>query len=177
MRKLLLVLLITAFIIFVAGNSQAGTTTSDLTIRASVDVTCILSGTILDVGAYTGEAISIGGLVNVQCTGGTEYTMSYDEGQYFSAPTRRMMMEGGTDYLTYELRCGEGPFGSEADEGDCGNGGTTGNLVPDTGPWTSTGIVEAWEVTAFVPAGQFISAGEYFDTVTITLDFTPPAGP
>jgi spore coat protein U-like protein len=178
MRKLVFVLLIPAFIIFVAGNAQADTKTTDLVIMADVNVTCILGGSTINLGTYTGDAISVVGTVGVQCTAGTIYTLSFGEGLYFGlieGSGRNMYSEEmePPSYLPYSLMCTDFP-GQEADfANECGNGTTIGTVVP-VGGYTSTGTPESWQVEAQVAGGFYVPAGHYSDTVVITLDFTPP---
>jgi spore coat protein U-like protein len=136
----------------------------DLTVHASVEDSCVITGAALDFGVYdtiTRSAISQQANLTVACTRGAVATISLDEGANAAsgsvpgAPLRRLVDGAGTHFLSYSLF-------SDPTRQD---------------PWTSTGIEydaatsdpEAQTVYGRLEAGQDVVTGDYNDTVLATI--------
>jgi spore coat protein U-like protein len=154
-----------AFLGSVALTSVAAADDSDdLTVHASVEDSCVITGAALDFGVYdtiTRAAVPGQADLTVACTRGAIATITLDEGanentgSLPTAPLRRLVDGAGTHFLSYSLY-------SDA-------------LFQDA--WTTTGVgytalssdPEAQTVFGRVESGQDVVTGDYNDTVLATI--------
>lgn len=166
MKKILFLTIIAALCLLYNGNAMAATASSTLNVTASAAVTCLIGGATLDFGEYTGSGLAASTSFNVQCANGTPYSITYGDGQNYNSGRR---MFGGDQqtpgYLEYFITCLDSLSGQGGQE--CGDGTTYGISSADTGD----GTVQSWTIEGQIFGGQFVSAGNYGDSVTITITY------
>jgi spore coat protein U-like protein len=143
-----------------AGPAVGSTDTGTLTVTATVNSNCSLSGGTLAFGTYTaGQTSNLdaqGAINYVNCPAGN-LVFELDNGANANGSQRRM--KSGNNFLNYEIyktgtrntRWGSGP-----------DAVTIQLLQPGSG---------SVPVYGRIPAGQAVPPGNYSDTVTITLRF------
>ncbi|RNF84913.1 Csu type fimbrial protein [Montanilutibacter psychrotolerans] len=158
------VLLATAALYVPAAHAQTATTTFDVTI--TIQSSCTVNtpaATDVAFGTHpsTDTNIDAAGQLNVNCTPGTDYTISLDEGLNAGGGgvAARAMINGGTDLVPYQLY---------TDSGRTDIWGET--IGTDTVAGTGTGAVQAYQVYGRVPSAGF-PADSYSDTVTATVTY------
>jgi spore coat protein U-like protein len=162
-------ILITLFAVLFSQFTAAATATGTLSVTASVANTCTVGtgSNLLAFGAYTGAVNNTNGSFQVTCTAGGSYSTALNIGTGSGASfTNRVLTNptpaGTLNYNIYTTA------GRTVVWGD-GTGATA--VVPGTG----TGAVQTVTVFGQIPAGQTatVTPGNYTDTVTITVTFTP----
>lgn len=143
---------------------QAATATDQFQVTANVTATCTITANDLSFGAYdptVATPTDAASTISVQCTNGAGYNVGLDAGLFAGATvtTRRMT---GTDAagLSYEL------YRNSTRTNNWGN--TVGT---DTEPGTGTGASQSLTVYGRIPAGQWVQAGSYADTITATVTY------
>jgi spore coat protein U-like protein len=140
--------------VLAAGRADAATTSSNLTVTATVNRVCTIGSATLAFPAYSPE--SGVGLTSqplaVRCNKGFAPSIALGQGQSFSG-TRRM--SNGTDQLGYTLQLR--------------SGSSTGETVTTSAAGASGDIAVSVEGT--IPASQWVSEGSYQDVVTMTVTF------
>ncbi len=145
----------------VSVDSRADTNTANLTVSATVVANCLISTSPVAFGEYdpisvnAAAAIDVTGAVLTTCTTGSSPTITLGDGANYDAGRR--MVNGGTNYLSYELY-------------------TTN--ARDT-VWSSTGVAtpapdgtqKSNTVYGRLPGGQNMPVGAYTDTVLATVTF------
>lgn len=151
-----------------ASLADAGTSTADLGVSATVINNCaIVASSSVAFGAYdplAGSPLDATGALTVACTAGSSATIMLGQGVYHTlgstdaAPARQMSY--GTSMLAYELYS------------DSPGGTVWGNTLATGLLYDSTSSV-AQNVTVFgrIPSGQGVPAGDYSDTVVATISF------
>ncbi|MCL6609822.1 MAG: spore coat U domain-containing protein [Geminicoccaceae bacterium] len=143
-----------------ARPAVGSTDTGTLTVTATVNSNCSLSGGTLAFGTYTAGQTSdldVQGAINyVNCPAGT-LVFELDNGANASGSQRRM--RSGNNFLNYEIfrtstRNSQWRTGADAVQVQL--------LQPGNG---------SVPVYGRIPAGQAVPPGNYSDTVTITLRF------
>lgn len=140
--------------------AEAGTDTGTLSVTATVTSNCSLSGGTLAFGTYvSGQTtnLDVQGSINyVNCAPGN-ITFELDNGANANGTQRRM--RSGNNFLNYEIhrtsarnsRWGTGQDAVQIQILQAGNGSVA--------------------VYGRIPAGQTVPAGNYSDTVTVTMTF------
>jgi spore coat protein U-like protein len=152
---------------FASGSAQAATATTTFNVRITITAACDISTTAptdVNFGTQpsTATAVDNQGALNVNCTPGSPYTISLDNGQNGTdANTRKM--SSGTAQVPYQLyrnatRTAADIWGSTT--------GTGGNVYAGTG----TGTVQTVPVYGRVPSANF-AAGSYADVITATITY------
>lgn len=167
MRKLLIIALSFALCLSLSpAVSVAGSSLGNMYVSATVDVTCVMNVGSMDFGQYSGSNLIANSTIEVQCSDGTSYTLNFGAGNNNpSNDMRRMALEGMGDLLEYTLNCPQEP-GFDAEE-PCGDG-VVGGINP---AGVGTGSVQTFTIQGYVPSGQFVSSGDYYDNVQVTLTF------
>jgi len=161
MRKLSLVLC-TAAGLALSAHSAAQTATGSFNVTATVQATCqVLNTNDLDFGAYdplAGTDLTGSTTFQVRCTRNAGNFIALSEGANGDATSclGRAMNGPGADDLAYDLLNGATPWGCGASQ------------VAYTAAVNSP---VDFTVNGSIPAGQFVQAGAYSDTITITVDF------
>lgn len=157
-------------VVLLSPIALAATATGTLSVTASVANSCTVGtgSNSLAFGAYTGAVNNTNGSFQVTCTVGGTYSTALNVGSGSGASfvTGRVLTNptpAGT--LLYNIYTTAGRTTVWGD----GSGATA--VVPGTG----TGAVQTITVFGQIPAGQTttVTPGNYTDTVTITVTFTP----
>jgi spore coat protein U-like protein len=162
MKRLLLSLaMVTLAIVWVSSRALAATTTTTFAVTATVVATCNVSASPLAFGSYSAVALSGTTTVQATCSTAAPYNIGLNAGTATGATvtTRKMTGPGGA-LLNYGLF---------QDSGHATNWGNT--VGTDTVASTGTGAAQSFTVFGQIPASQFVQAGSYSDTITVTLTF------
>lgn len=143
-------------------GAHAGTASATLSVTASVASACSLSSNAVSFGnfaATTNAPTETYGYVNVNCSSGSVYTISLDNGKDFNGTLRQMDGSILGNKLAYNL-CSDGyacnhPWGTGAANGVTGTG---------------SGYNQSYPVYGTIAAGTYPS-DTYSDTVNILLNF------
>ena len=158
------VLAVVAILVVSPGWVLAGVATQSLPVSATVPNDCAFSGgaatlnfgSYSPIGANATSNLDATGSFNISCTAGTTGSIALDLGSNASGATRRM--SSGTNFLNYEIYTDSG----------------------HTTVWNNVNLVNYTAVSSApvtqtiygsVPGGQNVGAGNYTDTVTITVTF------
>lgn len=143
--------------------AQTDTTTFDVTIE--IESSCSIdtpAATDVDFStvASTATDVTATGQLNVNCTPGTSYTVSLDEGSNAGGGgIAARNMASGVNLVAYQLYS------------DAGLTQVWGETIgTDTVAGTGTGAVQALSVYGEVPSANS-PAGTYTDTITATITF------
>ena len=152
----------------VAPAAIAGTDIDDLTVTATVQDSCIITGGTLAFGVYdtvSGAAVDASMAQSVECTQGAMTTITLGEGDHAdagsaaAAPLRRLN-DGGTSYLSYSLFSDVGRTTVWGDTADTGK------------DYTATSSAASNQtVYGRLAANQNAVPGSYADTVIVTITF------
>lgn len=157
----LTLLLVGALCLVQPGRANATTTTTSMSVSATVLGLCIVAATPIAFGNYTSTQTDNTGTVVASCTAGTPYNISLDPGTGTGASTGNRMMTGpSAATLHYSLYSNSGR--------------TTnwGNVIgTDTVSGTGNGLAQTLTVYGRIPASQLSAPGVYTDTVTVTLTY------
>jgi spore coat protein U-like protein len=148
-----------AVLLFTSGDAGAVTTTSNITVTASVGKLCSLGSPTLNFGAYdpTAAALDVSTVLNVNCTKTTPFTIALGNGLNFAGGNRYMKDSVSTDTLHYELYSDSGHT-------------TVWNAVSTVAGTGGTNTSET--VYGRIFAGQFVTpATTYSDTVVASITF------
>jgi len=146
--------------------SFAAQNTGSFAVTATVDASCIVSGSTLAFGAFdvlSGSNVDSTSALSATCTNGSAYTVGLNAGTSTGATvtTRKMTHTNGTTLLNYSLSAASSG-GANWDN----IGGTT--VVGRTG----SGVAQSITVFGRVPTGQTLPiVGAYSDSITATIDF------
>jgi spore coat protein U-like protein len=144
-------------------QAAAATALTTFSVTAVVVTTCSITTTNMDFGNYSGVQLDSTATLNTTCSTGTPYSIGLSAGTAPTATVTTRAMTGtvGAEVLNYTL---------SQDAGHTINwGNTPGTDTP--APVTGVGTAQAVTVFGRIPAGQFPQAGEYSDTITVTLTF------
>ncbi len=150
--------------------SQAGTTTGNLTVTATIANNCHFGTSTMPFGAYdpvvtnNTTPLTATGTVNLTCTKSDAITLTADNGLNHSnasgtcatATCSRAMSSSG-NYLSYDLYTTSG-------------NSTVWNASNSIAA-TATGASQAVSVYGYIPADSAQPAGSYTDTVVVTATF------
>ena len=149
-----------------AAPAVAQTDSDTFNVSANVSKNCSITTTPVAFGVYDPVVANATapldgtGAVIVTCTKGAGTSIDLGLGANATGATRRMAAGGG-DYLTYQL------YQDSGRTTVWGSGGSAGQTIagaPSKAPRTFT-------VFGRVPAGQYVPAGSYADTVIATINF------
>ena len=144
-------------------EASAATSTSNMTVTATVQDNCTVSATALAFGGYNSASNRDGtATITVNCSTGTLYTVALDLGLGTGSTlaARRMTGPQAGDLLGYQLY-------SDASRSVLW-GLTAGvNTVAGTG----SGVDQPLTVYGRIVAGQTVRAGAYTDTIGITVTY------
>ncbi|HEY1836874.1 MAG TPA: spore coat U domain-containing protein [Rhizomicrobium sp.] len=147
-----------------ADAAPAATQSTTFSVTATVLGSCSVSAGTLAFGSYTptaGSSTDASSTVNVVCTNGTDYTVALDGGSTANNVAAREMNDAASHTLSYEI------YKDSARATVWGDG--TGASVTQSG--TGGGATQSFTAYGRVPAAQFVTAGNYADTVTVTVSY------
>jgi spore coat protein U-like protein len=151
MTKLIKLLAVVAFGWLAAGAAQAQTATTTFQVTANVQAACSVAATDLVFGNYLASAAGptdSTSTITVTCSNGTTYGVGVG-----ATPMARTMAGPGGN-LNY------GMFNEAGRTTAFGVAGASGS-----------GSGQAYTVYGRIPAGQFLTAGNYSATVTVTVTY------
>lgn len=139
-------------LVTLGGTATAATTTNTVDVTAVIYGTCTITAGTIDFGSLDPVgAPAVSGTVTsptVTCPNGTNYTVSDDNGLWYSAPDRRMRSDtlGTPEYIPYSVGY-------------------------DAGPKGGIGSAQSINLTGDLVAGSYSgrSADTYGDTLTFTV--------
>jgi len=160
--KTLFKALVAVSVIAGAGAAQAATASGTFNVTASIAGFCQFNtATTIAFGPVSASTASNNdktGTISHQCTKGTAYTIQLDAGLYGSFVARKMKHASLADTLDYNLY-------TDVAGGTVWN--DTTNTVGGTGALFATTI--STTVYARLVEGQDVAAGNYSDTVTVSI--------
>jgi spore coat protein U-like protein len=140
-------------------QAAAATATTTFSVTANVVTTCLITATNLNFGNYSGVQLDGTATLNATCSTGTPYTIGLNAGTGAGATVNSRKMTGpAASLLNYSL------FRDAAHSSNWGN-------TTDRQSGTGNGAVQPFTVFGRIPALQFVQAGAYSDTITVTLTF------
>jgi spore coat protein U-like protein len=150
-----------------AAPSFAGTATASFAVTSTVANSCIVGANSLAFPTYlptTTSATTGSTTLNVTCTLGAAYTVALSNGSGTSADATagasgRAMSGPSSAQLTYNLY---------QDSGFSQAWGSTGAFLLSG---TGTGVQVPLTVYGRIPASQTVAAGNYADTINVTVTF------
>lgn len=159
--------------VLVAGSATAATTaTGTFQVTASVANSCVVTAANnIAFGAYdpassnNTTALDGAGSVSVRCTRGSNAAIALNQGlnaatgSLCTSPLRQMA-DGGTNRLRYDIYSDSG----RASAWGCDATNDVDQSFTSLAPVTFT-------TYGRIPAGQDVPAGNYADTVTVTVTF------
>lgn len=148
-----------------ATGANAATAQSSFQVTATVVASCAVHASALAFGSITpaeqGEDAKATSEIKVTCSNGTQYDVTLGDGNNNNAEgTQRAMKQSDaevTDKLNYTLYTQEAR--TTKWEGD--------EKVTRTG----NGFEQTLTVYGSVPVNQFVAAGDYSDTVSVTVSY------
>jgi spore coat protein U-like protein len=151
---------IAAMVAMMGASALAQTKTAQFAVRASVVADCQVTANDLDFGTYNSATAASGSnQINLKCTPGSAATVSLDGGQSGNPQARHMT--GQNTNLNYQLY-------RDAGHTDAIN--TAGMAFQLKGS-DNTGQNVIYNVYGQVPANQAVPAGNYTDTVRVTVTY------
>jgi spore coat protein U-like protein len=153
-----------AFALGAADTAHATTGSTTFSVTATVLASCTVSAGTLAFGSYTptaGSPMDATSTVDVVCTNGTSYAVALDGGSTANNVAARAMNDTNSHTLSYAI------YKDSARATIWGDG--TGATVTQSG--TGSGSTQAFTAYGRVPALQFATAGNYSDTVTVTVSY------
>lgn len=154
--------LIAAAGLLFSGAALADTATGSIAVTATVANSCIVSASALDFSAYNAEAQGTGtSVITATCSAATPYTIGLGVGvNIATGPSTRAMIgnDTATTALDYELYTAD----SE------GTIWTEEVTVPHS---DLLGGAKEYTVYGKIPAGQYVPAADYTDTVAVTVTY------
>jgi spore coat protein U-like protein len=150
--------------VFLALPARAGTNTNTLSVSANVLGICTIDPATLAFGSYDSTAnVDVSTNITVHCTLGASYWIGLGPGSNAAGATRRMV-NGGTNFLSYELYrdSGRTQIWDNADPAP-----TPPHSVAGTPGFTAY----TTPVYGRIPAGQILPIGAYADSVVMTVNF------
>lgn len=165
MKALTFRFVVLATLLTLPAIGSAQTATTNLTVSAVVQAACSIDAAALNFGTYNNPNVDLdqNTTITVRCTQGASFWVGLGAG--LNAAATRQMTDG-TNFLGYEL------YRSAADR--------TANTVwdnadPGAALHVAAGLAgyQAYSVDLFgrIPANQWVPAGNYSDTVVMTVNF------
>ena len=147
-----------------AGLYAQTTATTTFRVTAKVQAVCAITASDLAFGNYssqTGSPLLGTTLLRATCTPGTTYNVGLNAGTSAGATVnQRKMVATGAQVLNYQLYK------------DSSRSAIWGNTVgTDTVTGTGTGLALDHTVYGSIPAAQVVPAGDYADTITVTIAY------
>jgi len=143
--------------------AQSQTVTTTFRVSARVEAVCAVTATDLDFGAYSSQNASPQPgttMLQATCTPGTTYNVGLNAGTSTGATInqRKMSATPASNQLNYQL------YSDSSHTTIWGN--TSGT---DTVTGAGTGLAVNHTVYGQIPGGQNVPAGNYQDTITVSI--------
>lgn len=140
--------------------AMAATTNTTFTVSVAVPATCLISATALSFVAYTGVVDVATSSISMTCSNTTNYNVGLNAGLASGATVSTRRMSNGANVISYSLY---------SDPNRTLNWGQT--VGTDTITGTGSGTTQVLTVYGRVPAGQFVTPGNYSDTIIATVTY------
>lgn len=140
-----------------SGQAAAGTNTATLTVRATVENGCTISGDVLDFGTYvSGQSRDATGHAQLEIhnCNGMQVTIGINGGNS-GDPSNRYMISSAQGQLAYQIYK------------------SPGKQEPWIDPMSTpiSGDPAIVDIYGVIPSGQTVAPGVYEDTLTVTVNF------
>lgn len=142
--------------------ASAGTTNDAMQVSVQVLASCILQGANLDFGQYVGQERTGSTQIQVKCQPDVPYHVALDRGQHYNGTYRTIA--NGPDQIAYTLTQ---PNGHEWGDSDF----DASYHWAAAAPGVANGAWQALTVNGTLFGGAIVAAGQYSDTVLITVHF------
>ena len=142
----------------------ASTATTNFSVTATVLAVCNVQATNLAFGSYSATNATpddASSSVSVTCSNGQPYAIALDAGAGTGATVAARTMASGANALSYALYTGSARTTIWGD----------GSLSTSTVAGSGSGALQAYTVYGRVRANQYVAAGRYTDTVTVTITY------
>ena len=164
MKKQVFNILAALSLMGLAAPALAGQATASFSVSATVQSSCAVSAGNLAFGNYSAATASpndVTSTISVTCTGGLPYTVALDGGTTTATVNARAMTDGNSHNLTYALYT------------TSGRSTIFGDGTSSTQTLGGTGNGAAQSVTVFgrIPMAQYVTAGNYTDSVGVTVNY------
>jgi spore coat protein U-like protein len=151
-----------------ASALNAATTSTTFPVTARVLPNCLVAADPLAFGDYTPTAgdLDAAGQVRVRCSVGTAFSVALNAGGTVGATVTNRLMLSGANQLSYSL------FTDAARTANWGN--TVGTMPTGTGGGFASGAAVLFPVYGRIVdsvANQSMPAGNFTDTVTVTVNY------
>jgi spore coat protein U-like protein len=138
-----------------------GTGTTTMLVTATVQASCLASASALSFGIYSGLTIPMTSAITVTCTTTTTFNIGLSAGTATGATVTTRKMTGPSSHLlSYAL------FRNSGHTLNWGN--TVGT---DTLASTGSGVATMYTVYGQVAGAQYVTPGQYTDTVIATITY------
>jgi spore coat protein U-like protein len=139
---------------------MSATATAAFAISVAVPATCTIAATALSFAVYTGVVDLATSTLSMTCSNTTRYNVGLNAGLASGATVSTRRMSNGANVLSYSLY---------SDTNRTLNWGQT--VGTDTVSGTGNGTAQILTVYGRVPAGQFVTPGNYSDTIIATVTY------
>lgn len=147
-----------------SGGTTGASSAFAFSVTATVPPSCVFSATTdLDFGSQPGAITSVRdntSTITMACRNRTAWNLGLDNGLNFGSGTRRMQWGATGNYVSYQLY--------RDSQRSAAWGETIGT---NTATGSSTGSAQTLTVYGRVPAPQNVPAGDYKDTVKVTVTY------
>lgn len=153
-----------AMVLGIPAAGLAATATTTFQVTATVLSVCTVSATNLAFGNYdasSGTPNDASSTVTTTCSNSTAYTVALNAGTGSGATVAMRRMTNGANTLNYSMYTTAGRTTVWGD----------GTLSTVTQAATGNGSGQALTVFGRIPTGQYVTAGNYTDTVTATVTY------
>lgn len=142
-----------------ATEASAQTKTAQFAVRAQVVADCQITAQDLNFGTYNSAAASTASTpLNLRCTPGAAATVSLDGGSSGNPQQRRMTGPANLNYQLYRDAALQDPINTAGAAFQLQSSQNTGQTVIFT-------------VHGQIPAGQIVPAGNFVDTIRVTVNY------
>lgn len=131
-----------------------------LVVKATVAAACTISALPLDFGTYSGTQLDVNGALTVTCTNTTAYYVNLSDGLHYDGNHLPRARGPGGVMLSYTM------FRDAAHSRRWGN-----TLHFDGVAGTGNGKAQPLTVYGRVFAGQYVTPGNYSDTIVATVTY------
>jgi spore coat protein U-like protein len=162
MKQRIAVLLMFGMLPWAELHAQSQTVSTTFRVSARVEAVCAVTASDLDFGAYSSGGALLQGTSVLQstCTPGTTYNIALNGGTGGGTIYGGRQMASGANKLNYQL------YRNSARSDIWGN-----TIGTDTVQDVGTGLAKSHTVYGTVPGAQSVPAGNYADTITVTVSY------
>jgi len=153
-----------AILVGLTSSALGGQATTSFGVSATVQSSCSVSATTLAFGNYNAATPTPNdstSTLSITCTSGLSYTVILDGGTTTSTVNARAMTDGSSHNLTYGLYTTTGRTILLGD----------GTSSTQTAGGTGNGSAQTITVYGRIPISQYVTAGNYTDTVGVTVNY------